>query len=158
MHIVAVLVFVALLASSCGGEEGEEPAAQEEAGGEATEAEEPAGVERWQKVPNGVVKAIQTGLTVEGGGKLRSAQAVKSGDFESVYFVSADIQGPGLEGAHDIGTWATNRLRVGGLIFAVDSVAKEFSDWGHGDKTDARLSMEDDGAEESQECALGRPG
>jgi hypothetical protein len=66
--------------------------------------------------------------------------------------VSADLQGSGLEGTDDVGTWATNRLRLGGLILAVDSVSEEFSDWGHVDTTDAQLSMSDDGAELSQEC------
>lgn len=103
-------------------------------------------------VPHAVVKAIESGLTVQGGGKLRGAYAVKSRDFSSVYFISAEIQGPGLENNGDIGTWATNRLEVGGLIYTVDSVAQEFSDWGHGDKTDAQLSMDDDGAEDSAKC------
>ena len=34
----------------------------------------------------------------------------------------------------------------GGLILAVDPVANEFSDWGDGSRTDAQLSMNDDGA------------
>ena len=52
----------------------------------------------------------------------------------------------------DIATWATNRLRVGGLIYAVNGVAKEFSDCGDGSQTDANLTMSDDGADLSVEC------
>jgi hypothetical protein len=34
----------------------------------------------------------------------------------------------------------------------VDAVANEFSDWGDARTTDAMMSMEDDGAEESKDC------
>jgi hypothetical protein len=100
------------------------------------------------------VKGIESGLTVTGGGSLKNARAVRSQDFKRVYFVSAEIDGPGLEGSGDIGTWAkSGPLRVGrGLILAVDSVANEFSDWGDGRTTDAQLSMSNNGAEESQKC------
>jgi hypothetical protein len=51
------------------------------------------------------VNAIATGLTVQGGGTLRNAQAVKSND-KPVWFISADIDGPGMDEEDDIGTWA----------------------------------------------------
>lgn len=121
---------------------------------EPEERDEPGEEEsRCRKVPTAVVDAISTGLEVEGGGKLRGARAVRSDDFERAYFVSADIQGPGLEGSDDIATWTTNRLGEGGLIYAVGGLANEFSDWGDGGETDAGFSLEDDGAEESIECA-----
>lgn len=100
-----------------------------------------------------VVKAIASGLTVTNGGTLRPARAVRSGDYERVFFVSAEIDGPGLEGDGEVGTWATNRIdSARGLIFAVDAFAREFSDWGDGRKTDAEFSLERDGAEESRSC------
>jgi hypothetical protein len=138
-----------LTASACGGDDGGGGAS---AGGTATE--EATGSDRCENVPPGLVQGIATGLTVGGGGTLTNAKAVKSNDFERVYFISADIDGPGLEGPDDIGTWAkSGPLRVGGgLILSVDAVAKEFSDWGDGGSTDAMLSMDDDGAEESKEC------
>jgi hypothetical protein len=113
-----------------------------------------SGGDQGEDVPKALVEAIATGLIVPGGGMLRQAQAVKSGDFDDVYFVSAEIDAAGLEGLGDIGTWAkSGPLRVGGgSIYSVDGVAKEFSDWGDGGKTDAQLSMEDDGAAASQEC------
>ena len=40
------------------------------------------------------MSGIETGLTVQGGGTLKNAQAVKSEDFENVYFISAEIDGP----------------------------------------------------------------
>ncbi len=91
-----------------------------------------------------------------GGGSLRSAQVVRSADFNSAYFVAADIQGAGLEGPHDIGVWVTNRLDGRGA-FSVNGHANEFSDWGDGGQTDAAFSMSDDGASEAEDCvhALG---
>ncbi len=47
----------------------------------------------------------------------------------------------------------TNDLNGGGLIYSVDAVAEEFSDWGPGGQTDAGFSMSDDGAQESVDCA-----
>ncbi len=94
----------------------------------------------------GLIAAISEGLTVAGGGYLANGQIVKSNDFSKIYFVAADIQGVGMEG-REIRVWATNGTQAGeGLIFAVNSLAKEFSDWGPGDTTDAHISMTDDGA------------
>jgi len=99
-------------------------------------------------------RRIEGGLTVDGGGSLSNAQAVRSGDFDSVWFVAAEIDGPGLEERGEIGVWATNDL-TDGLIFAVDSLAKEFSDWGDGDSTAAQFSMANDGAEQARDCLDG---
>jgi hypothetical protein len=134
--LVAAAMFV-LLGSACGG------------GGKSTTASS-----RCKLVPPALTKAIESGLTVTGGGTLVHARAVKSGDFKRVHFISAEINGPGMTGPGEIGTWAkSGPLRVGGgLILSVDSLANEFSDWGDGRKTDAHLSMDDDGAQESHDC------
>jgi hypothetical protein len=58
-----------------------------------------------------------------------------------------------MEGDGDIGVWATNSLDGSRLIFAVDSFAKEFSDWGHGDTTDAHITPSSDSVSEAKECA-----
>jgi ABC-type glycerol-3-phosphate transport system substrate-binding protein len=107
---------------------------------------------RCEKVSSAVLNAIAEGLTVTGGGTLRNGYAVKSDDFSKVYMVAADIQGAGMEGDNEIGVWATNSLDGAGLIFAVDGVAKEFSDWGHGDTTDAHITQSSDGVSEAKEC------
>ena len=97
--------------------------------------------------------AIATGLEVEGGAKLRNGFVVRSGDFEKVYVVAADIQGLGLEGGDDVGVWATNSPEAEGLIYAVDSVAQEFSDWGDADQTDAGITESSDGVDQARSCA-----
>jgi hypothetical protein len=83
------------------------------------------------------------------GVRIRAVHAGRSRDFKSVYFVSADLQGPGLNGKNEIATWATNKLRIGGLIYSANAVARAFSDWGKG----PGFSPGDDGLSESQSCA-----
>ena len=95
-------------------------------------------------------------LTVSGGGSLAIGHAVKSNDFESLWFIAATINGPKM-GSKTIGIWATNTLEaVTGGIFSVDSFAEEFSDWVVGSTTDANITQYDDGAQEAAQCA-GKP-
>lgn len=133
--ILTVSVLVALFLSSC------------------NEPSQPA-TSRCIKVPQAKLENIASGLTISGGGSLREGWAVKSGDFNSLYFIAAEIDGPGLKGNGDIGLWASNRLESGqGLILSVDSIAKEFSVWPHGDTTDSNITQSDDGAAEAKRCA-----
>ncbi len=95
-------------------------------------------------------------LTVSGGGSLANGHAVKSNDFESLWFIAATINGPQM-GSKTIGIWATNTLKaVTGGIFSVDAFAEEFSDWVVGSTTDANITQYDDGAQEAAQCA-GKP-
>ena len=115
----------------------------------------PASLARCLDVPAEKINAISTGLTVDGGGTLdtSTAQAVKSGDFSKVFFIAAAIHGSGFGAKGKIGIWASNSLDPSdGLIFAVDAMAKEFSDWGKSQKTDSNISQFDDGGQESKKC------
>lgn len=101
-----------------------------------------------------VLTSIASGLTVSGGGTLRDGQAVRSGDFRNVWFVAAEIDGPGLERDGDVGVWALNSLEPGGgLILSVDATARAFSDWPDGSKTSAAVSMANSGASAAEACA-----
>jgi hypothetical protein len=74
--------------------------------------------------------SIAEGLTVSAG-TLRNAFAVPlrgGAEFGLLFVVAAEIDGAGLEGNGEIGTWATGELG-GGPIFAANAVAQEFSDW-----------------------------
>ena len=124
-------------------------------GGDGGDGDAGSQPDRCEAVAQAVVAAMAEGLTVEGGGSLRNAMAVRSGDFEKVWFLAADLQGPGLESSQDIAVWATNDIVGLGSVFSVDEVAKEFSQWGDGGRTDADLTMDDDGAEEAAQCARG---
>lgn len=105
---------------------------------------------RCEPVAREVAAGIAEGLTVQGGGSLRNVQAVKSNDFNDVWFVAADLEGAGLDGTDDIGVWATNSITRVASIFAADSVAKEFSDWGD---AGGRFKPDDDGMAEARMCA-----
>lgn len=76
-------------------------------------------------VPTDLVKRIESGINTEGI-TLRNAKAVKSNDYKSAYFISADLQGPGLERKDDIVTFSVNNLKGNTMILSVNHVAKEF--------------------------------
>lgn len=140
------VIAILLLLSALGRRPGTTP-------GTGTAPDAPAS--RCQAASAGLVASIEEGLNVAGGGSLRNAQIVKSNDFENAYFVSADIEGEGMDG-DNIGTWVTNAPQGGsGLLYSVNALAEGFSDWGPGGQTDAQFSMSDDGAEESARCAAG---
>jgi hypothetical protein len=109
---------------------------------------------RCLSVSGEVVRTIEEGLRATSGGSLRKARAVRSNEFEHLYFVSAYIHGVGLEGSAEIGTWATDSIdQAGDLILAIDEVAKAFSRWTPGDRDLlAPVTMSSDGARASSDC------
>jgi hypothetical protein len=141
--VLAGVICLATVASACGGGKAA-PAPKR-----ATAARVPC-----TKVPRGLVHEIATRLTAQE--TLRRAQAVRSSGFRRVvWFVSAEVDGPGLERGGDIGTWAkTGPLAGGGgLILSVDSVfAQVLSGWPAGDTTWVGVTMADEGAEASRRC------
>jgi len=106
--------------------------------------------------PRALVNAIAARLTQRE--TLQNAQAVRS-PTKRVWFVSAEIDGPGLEGDGEIGTWAKAGplTPAGGVILAVDTVfAQVLSGWEPGDRTYSAVTMDDAGAEESRACVRSR--
>ena len=107
-----------------------------------------------------VIDWISLGLYPQDGTYLRHVWAVKSDDFENVWFVAADIEGPGMDDDDEVAIWATNALTRegkpqpsgGGFVWSNSGFAKEFSDWPTG-----QVSMlEDyDGRDEAEDCAKG---
>lgn len=139
--IVAALVVVLLLAMlGMFTPSDEQPG---DAGGEEPQSS------RCDRASAAVVSAIESGLTVTGGGSLSNAFIVRSDDFESVYFVAAQIEGEGL--SDTVGVWARNDPQGGGAIFSAEALAVEFSDWGEG----PGFSSSDDGLSEARDCAGG---
>lgn len=123
---------------------------------------EPAGVgststvtSRCLDVPDTILERLNSGLNINGGGSIRNVKAVKSDTFSSVYFISGDLEGSGLEGSSDIATFATNKLDYTGLTLSVDAVAVEFSDWPDVKTTNLGVSIGDDGYSESRACVTG---
>ena len=103
-------------------------------------------------VPSVIAERLNSGLNINGGGSIRNLMAVKSTDFESVYFISGDLQGSGLEGNNDIATFATNKLDYTGMTLSVDAVAVEFSDWPDVSTTNLGVSRSNKGYSESRKC------
>lgn len=90
---------------------------------------------------NIAVNGIMKGATGDGM-KFVSAKAVKSPDFSKVYFIAMKFSATGVE--DQVGVWASNSLEPGGgLIMAIDGVAQQFSDWGPGSSTTAKISTVD---------------
>jgi hypothetical protein len=112
---------------------------------------------RCRPAPKALVKAFEDGLRRgyrDFSIRPAKASAVRSDDFEKVFYVSAVIEGPGRLG---VGTWATNSLKVGGgLIIAANDYAREVTDWGEaaedGSPAAEVRDMANDGATESQTC------
>ena len=97
-----------------------------------------------------VSEAIVSGLKGKNKGRtLTLAHAVKSDAFGSVFFVSGRIEGAPSD---PIGTWATNNLSFGGVVFSVDPVAKKLSGWADGAQFRPKLTMKLDGARLSRTC------
>jgi hypothetical protein len=105
--------------------------------------------------------AIVDGLTVPGGGRLRTACAVPvTGSDDFAFVVAAEIDGPGMEGDGEIGTWAVGVLG-GGPIVAVNSTAREFSAWGSAVEEGSPMDVARDAiarspqAQAAEDCASG---
>lgn len=146
MKRAAAFALVVAALAGCGGEEEEgvpSPAATE------TTAAEPVQESRCEAATTDVMTPLGNKLTLAGG-RVRNGQLVKSRDHESLYFLSAEIDGEGLEDPGDVATWATENRFGGGAIYAVDELAQEHSDWSDAAAIDA--SLDDDGAEESRNC------
>ncbi len=109
--------------------------------------------ERCLDVSDYVQGAFIEGLTEGTGATLRGFQAVRSNDFQELYFVAAELEGPGLDGDDEIGVWATNDIETYmGSYMSVNGLAQEFSDYPDGDTTDAYVTMSDEGASLAVEC------
>lgn len=83
---------------------------------------------------------------------IESTYMVRSNDYQKVYFVAAQITGPGLDNI--IGVWAiTGDPDTPGMFFSVNGYAHVFSGFGIGSTTDANFTMDKHGAEEAYFCA-----
>jgi hypothetical protein len=85
---------------------------------------------------------------------LENGQVVKSRDHDDIYFVSAELEGPGLFDPGDVATWATTSPGGAEAIFSVDELAKDYTNRRDGTAI-AGLSLDDDGANESRDCVAG---
>ena len=82
--------------------------------------------------------------------RLTNGQTVRSDDHDAIYFVSAEVYGPGVPDG-TIGTWATKSLGGAEAIWTLDAVSKEYSELRDGMQV-AGLSADDHGVAESRAC------
>ena len=98
--------------------------------------------DRCEPLPAAAVEHLGYALD---GKQLVNPVAVRSNDFEHVYFVAANVDGsPAL--------WAMNGLDGYGLILSVNDHAYDVSHMGRGEGTDAHITESDDGASEALSC------
>lgn len=83
-------------------------------------------------------------------GTLVKAAAVKSPDFEKVYFVAVEFALPGVDNPRAV--FATNDLGDDGIIFAVDGIAKEFTTWIDGDSIRDPITVTDPSVNAALSC------
>jgi hypothetical protein len=97
------------------------------------------------------VTAIASSLTVAGGATLRDAKAVVGSPNDPlVAFVSAEVDGEGIAGDGEIGTWALKIDDKGyGRVHAVGGSADALSHWAGPRST---FSMEAEWAQVSVGC------
>ena len=140
---------MALAVAGCGGDDDSDAApATTAAAGETTLASP-----RCEPAASDLTTPLGNGISAEGA-RLTNAYVVKSEDHDSIYFVSAEIDGTGYEDAGDIATWASTSRFGGDLVYAVDDLANELSTLRDGREV-AGVSLDDDGVDESRACAGG---
>lgn len=124
--VAALVLALALVMSGCGDSSSEEGSASD----------------RCEPLPTAAAEHLGSALD---GKKLVGPVAVRSDDYEHVYFVAARVDGsPAL--------WAMNRLDGVSLILSVNDHAYDVSQMARGENTDANVTESDDGASEALSC------
>jgi hypothetical protein len=157
---VALLAFVALILTACV----EDPGAGSDSGG-STKLSKNNSSEPKKESPDcfevpghwrdDIGFGMRKGVNAKVVGK---GFAFKSRDYEKVWMIGFEIDGPGIEGPGDVGVWGTNsdpRSGSGeGLLLAVDGMAREFTVWGAAAKPGAPAYLEpaSHGVTQVKEC------
>jgi hypothetical protein len=131
------LALLALALAGCGGDDDESSSAS-------------ADDLRCEPATSAIMTPLANALTNKQD-RLVNGQVVKSADHDDIWFVSAELDGPGFEDPGDVGTWATTSPGGGEAIYSVDDIAKDHTSWRDGTAI-AGLSLDDEGAEESRDC------
>jgi hypothetical protein len=142
LRVVTLAGFVVLALAGCGGDD-------EDAATTPPAPADPRCEQATSAIMTPLGNAVKNELD-----RFRNGWIVKSRDHSDIYFVSAELDGPGFEDPGDVGTWATTSPGGAAAIFSVDDLAKDHTTWRDGTAV-AGLSLDDDGAEESRACAGG---
>jgi hypothetical protein len=134
------LALLALALAGCGGDDDESSSAS-------------ADDSRCEPATSAIMTPLGNALTNKQD-RLVNGQLVKSADHDDIWFVSAELDGPGFRDPGEVGTWATTSPGGGEAIYSVDEIAKDHTSWRDGTAI-AGLSLDDEGAMESRECVSG---
>jgi len=102
-------------------------------------------------VPPRVAEVLERRMSGGAGSGLRALRATASEDFPGIFYLSADVQGPGLRGAEDIATWVATGEADPRRILSAEPLATQASDWPASGREHVRGG--DEGYEISRECA-----
>ena len=142
MRVVTLAGFVVLALAGCGGDDDD-----------ATTTPPAPTDPRCEQATSAIMTPLGNAVKNELD-RFTNGWIVKSQDHPDIYFVSAELDGPGFEDPGDVGTWATTSPGGAEAIFSIDDLAKDHTSWRDGTAV-AGLSLDDDGAEESRACAGG---
>lgn len=92
------------------------------------------------KLSDSVMNAIASGEEDGVGMSPKVGYAIKSTDFNNVYFLAIEFGASGIE--NQVGVWARNGIESG-IIMSVDGTAKSFTVWPDASSTDAQISGAD---------------
>lgn len=140
LTLLAVMC-MALVATGC--------ESSSESGGSEPTPEQSVAAAECQPAPPEVVEAVASGLTVQAGGSLESGVIVDiPPDLQNdqgfpPFFFAARILGEGM-GTDTIGVWAVGDVSGGGPIIALNTMAREFSDWGSAAQEGSQAAMNRD--------------
>ena len=82
--------------------------------------------------------------------RLSNGQVVESDEQDGVYFVGAELDSAELPSSGDVGVWATTSPNGAEAIFAVNDLAKQYTDWR--DVESSSISADDEAADEARRC------
>jgi hypothetical protein len=102
-----------------------------------------------QEVSLAMTDGIIKGEFDKGSMTLVKAASVKSTEAPAFYFVAMKFSGPGGE---QVGVWATKFLDAGGMIWAVNDVARNTTQWPPSNTAGAKLSMKTQGAQQAADA------
>lgn len=149
---VAAVCAVAVFAAACGADSGSSPAPRPPQPSAPTPDPSDAEVE-CLRVDREMADLIMTAGTGAGMAAVR-ASAVRSPDFEQVFFIAVEFSLTGT--SNTVGVWASNSLAPGGgLVLSADAFAKEFSDLPDAATTDANISPADPSIRDARDCVAG---
>ena len=173
-HLLLLLAALAALGLAACGEESDPGGDAAENPPQESESAQPEPAEKkptCQQARKVLVDALESSLTIGGGGGLKRVSVVKvedppdaplAGYRRGVYAVAGEFTGEGMDGT--IGIWAVSRDMVrtgGGLAIGADTVTREFSELGAAASGDspaadyAEQIADSEAGQRAQECADG---